>query len=402
MAETTQKVLTQTVKQPQFTTNVATLCCESCVVIKDQLIQVFEELKSTRTIIALLQDDIVKLNANHEAKPSQHEQSFARDQVSKHWRPVLQNSYKKYKKPVVSNRQLITLSNRFTPLSDVQGPMVLTEATTPDREETSKGGATYNKKPSVRSPNKVLILGDSHARNCSQGVKHNLKHNAEVQGIVKPGADMETIVSSSIKSIKKFTKKDTVVVWGGTRDVGKNESAKGLHQLKNFIEQNSQTNFIMIGVPHRYDLDSKSCVNEEVKVYNRKLKKCLKTCENTEILEIDSNRNLFTKHGLHLNSKGKDQIAEKIAQTIKIRINKKMTEPIILKDGEVLRTSNRNTERMVETIQTEVKEVQSTPEVQIGSTPDQEEDKLPPKRTRKPPNTRHNDFLWLDRKINQM
>ena len=65
--ETTQKVLTQTVKQPQFTTNVTTLCCESCVVIKDQLIQVFEELKSTRTIIALLQDDIVKLNANHEA-----------------------------------------------------------------------------------------------------------------------------------------------------------------------------------------------------------------------------------------------------------------------------------------------------------------------------------------------
>jgi len=64
-----------------------------------------------------------------------------------------------------------------------------------------------------------------------------------------------------------------------------------------------------------------------------------------------------------------------------------MTEPIILKDREVLRTSNRDTERMVETIQTEVKEVQSTPEVQIGSTPDQEEDKLPPKRTRKPPNT---------------
>jgi len=56
---------------------------------------------------------------------------------------------------------------------------------------------------------------------------------------------------------------------------------------------------------------------------------------------------------------------------------------------------------MVETIQTEVKEVQPTPEVQIGSTPDQE-DKLPPKRTRKPPNTRHNDFLWLDRKITQM
>jgi len=155
------------------------------------------------------------------------------------------------------------------------------EAITPDNEETSNGSTTYNNKPADRSGNKVLILGDSHARNCSQGVKHNLNRTAEVQGIIKPGAIMETIVGTSIKSVEKFTKKDTVVVWGGTHDVGKNESAKGLYQLKNFIEQNNQTNFIVIGVPHRYDLDLKSCVNEDVKVYNRKLKKCLKTCENT-------------------------------------------------------------------------------------------------------------------------
>ena len=86
-----------------------------------------------------------------------------------------------------------------------------------------------------------------------------LNHNVEVQGIVKPGADMETIISTSIKSVEKFTNKDTVVVWGGARDVGKNESAKGLHQLKNFVEQNNQTNFIVIGVPHRYDLDLVMC-----------------------------------------------------------------------------------------------------------------------------------------------
>jgi len=211
--------------------------------VKDQLIQVFEELKSTRTIIALLQEDIVKLNANHESKPSQCEHSSAHDQVSKNWRPVLQNDYKKWKKPVVSNRRSIPLSNRFTPLSDVLGSTV---PITPDKEETSNGSTTDNKKPIVRSLNKVLILGDSHARNCSQGVKHNLNHKAEVQGIVKPGANMETIVGASNKSVEKFTKKDTVEVWGGTHDVGKNESAKGLHQLKNFIEQNNQTNFIVI------------------------------------------------------------------------------------------------------------------------------------------------------------
>jgi len=461
MAEATREVLTQTVKQPQFTTNETTLCCENCVTVKEQFIQLFEELKSTRTIIALLQEDIVKLSANHESKASHREQSFDQDQVSKNWRMEPQYGYKRYKKPVVPNRQLITLTNRFTPLSDNQGSTVINEVTTPGKENIGKSRITHNKKLPKRVLNKVLILGDSHARNCSQGVKHNLNHNTEVQGIVKPGADMETIVGTSIKSVKKLTKKDTVVVWGGTRDVGRNEAAKGLHQLKNFVEQNNQTNFIAIGVPHRYDLDLKSCVNEEVKVYNRELKECLKTCENTEIIEIDSNRDLFTRHGLHLNSKGKDQIAEKIAQTIKVRLNRRINEPNTLKDSEV-RVGNIQTgvkegqlihEDQISSIPDQegnngvkeaqlihedrinsipdqkennrvkeaqlphtgqnggipdqeenngVKEVKLIYEDQIGSISDQEENKLPPKRLRKPPSTRHDDFLWMDRKINQM
>ena len=88
-------------------------------------------------------------------------------------------------------------------------------------------------------------------------------------------------------------------------------------------------------VPYRHDLDRNSCINDEVKVYNRKLKKYLKVCANTQIIDIDSNRELFTKHGLHLNLKGKDQIARKIVQTIKIMLNRKMSDPIKLKEGKI-------------------------------------------------------------------
>jgi len=125
-------------------------------------------------------------------------------------------------------------------------------------------------------------------------------------------------------------------------------------------------------------------------VYNRKLKKYLKTCENTQIIEIDSNRDLFMEHGLHMNLKGKDQTAKKIVQSIKAKWNTKVSNPIMLKDRE----------EMVEVAQTEVKEIQLTHENQINGTQEQKEDKLPPKRIRKPPNTRNNDFLWLDRKTN--
>ena len=137
------------------------------------------------------------------------------------------NGHKKYKKPVVTtsklNRQLVTLSNRFIPLASVQGTEVPNDTITGDKVEISKKRVNYNKKPSNVIRNKILILGDIHARNCSQVVKHNLNHNVEVQGIVKPRANIETIVNTSTKNVEKLTKKDTVVLWGSTRDVGKNE-----------------------------------------------------------------------------------------------------------------------------------------------------------------------------------
>jgi len=64
-----------------------------------------------------------------------------------------------------------------------------------------------------------------------------------------------------------------------------------------------------MSVPRRHDLESNSCVNDEVKVYNGKLKKHLKVFDNTCVLEVDTDRDLFTRHGLHMNLKGKEQIA---------------------------------------------------------------------------------------------
>jgi lysophospholipase L1-like esterase len=63
-------------------------------------------------------------------------------------------------------------------------------------------------------------------------------------------------------------------------------------------------------------------------VYNTKLKKHLKVFGNTCAIEVDSNRDLVTGHGLHMNSKGKEQIARKIVKTIKVMLNEKKSDPI--------------------------------------------------------------------------
>jgi hypothetical protein len=54
---------------------------------------------------------------------------------------------------------------------------------------------------------------------------------------VKPGADSEIAVNTSTKITGKLTKKDVVVVWGGTRDVGRNETEKGLPSDKKLCKK---------------------------------------------------------------------------------------------------------------------------------------------------------------------
>jgi len=79
-------------------------------------------------------------------------------------------------------------------------------------------------------------------------------------------------------------------------------------------------------------------------------------------------------------------------------LNRKMSDPIMLKNKGELRIHSESTDRIAEVTQIEVKEAQLTHEDQVGGTQDQKEDILPSKRARKPPTTRHEDFLWLDRK----
>jgi len=65
----------------------------------------------------------------------------------------------------------------------------------------------------------------------------------------------------------------------------------------------------------------------EVKVYNRKLKKHLKVFNNTGVLKVETDRDLVTRHGLHMNTKGKEQIACKIQNKIKAMLKEKKKRP---------------------------------------------------------------------------
>jgi hypothetical protein len=55
-----------------------------------------------------------------------------------------------------------------------------------------------------------------------------LGETVEVTCYVRPGSKLENITNIAKEEIDGLTKKDKVVVWGGTNDIAKNESDKGL------------------------------------------------------------------------------------------------------------------------------------------------------------------------------
>jgi hypothetical protein len=123
--------------QPQCLSEDINMSCASCVSVKEQLNDALLELKSARTIITLLQEDINKINAPEVTKimkPTQCREPTVCNQVNRNYIPVIHSCSKKTKKPAISltrhNHQFITPSNGFTLLSNVQDSAVLKSSDT--------------------------------------------------------------------------------------------------------------------------------------------------------------------------------------------------------------------------------------------------------------------------------
>ena len=158
-------------------------------------------------------------------------------------------------------------------------------------------GTVNNRKCEVRTKGvpgkrkqKVIILGDSHAKGSAAEITHNLGTTFEVTGYVKPGTGLGEITNIARKEIDELTKKDMVVVWGGANNITKNESGKGLVHISDFVKQRKLTNIIIVGAPKRHNLSPTSCVNSEVTTYYRKLHKRMKMFEYVKVLSSELQR----------------------------------------------------------------------------------------------------------------
>ena len=80
-----------------------------------------------------------------------------------------------------------------------------------------------------------MILGDSHVRGCAARVKHLLNSDFEVFGSINAGAGMKNIKDTASMKVQQITRKDVVVLWGGSNDIARNNSLVGLKNILKFL-----------------------------------------------------------------------------------------------------------------------------------------------------------------------
>jgi hypothetical protein len=349
--------------------------CVNCVILKEELLSVSLEVKSTNHIIALLQEDINRLrrevgednilgNVNVDRG---YEEGLLSVVVNKNRKKSNTNLSKQSFVSTKLTPPSIETENRFEILHNLkvdesqdastrknfttqgfnnnngvhkqQGhvknssegiPVIINRQTPMETKKKTDPTLRHNERTHHNHQRRLVIIGDSYARGCAANMKHILKDDFLVYGVVKPGMGAETLSVSAKQDIEQLTRRDAVVFWGGSNDVGKNNSKYGLRHIVDFVTANNHTNIFLVSVPHRHDLCDWSCVNREVQSFNRKLEKYMKCFKHVKVVNVDRKRENFTTHGLHMNNMGKEKVSLLITNAINTLFQKQISDSIKL------------------------------------------------------------------------
>jgi hypothetical protein len=66
---------------------------------------------------------------------------------------------------------------------------------------------------------------------------------------VKPGVSSDILNKPVLTETSKFTRKDFIVLWQGSRDVSSNRATSGVKNILQFVMNNLHSNIIVISMP---------------------------------------------------------------------------------------------------------------------------------------------------------
>jgi len=236
--------------------------------MKDHLELLINELKSSQLIIKILQEEIKSAsicpknqdNLTNGAEYKSHDESHPTNDKNSAWKDIRRTrttatKHKRYNHTEQRATDTYPLSsNRYNPLCNVAEVYDTPVGTGISRMVESKQVRKHKldrKRMVGKKQHTVIILGDSHARGCASEVSHLLNNDFEVLGFFNPGARMKHIKDTSRVKVHQLTKKDVVVLWGGSNDIARNNLTAGMKHLLEFVTNAHHTNVILVSAPHR-------------------------------------------------------------------------------------------------------------------------------------------------------
>jgi len=316
--------------------------CKKCQNYEIYLKEALEELISLRAANELLQKELLPYATPKTTWKINQNSTHVKGDVNAigEWSLITAKNHtvksrKHGQSATVLTGQIIETVNSYAPLTKAHADNVGTIPVIVNGDISTKRNAKVNNRitscrvnggngEKKQKKKNIIVIGDSHARGCTHEIANYIGKEFEVSGTVMPGAGLAHITTVAQEETPNLTPHDSVVIWGGSNDINKNEASCGLKHLQNFINHTSNTNILTLAAPHRHDLQQTSCINKEIHVFNRKLHKIFKVRDSVSVIDIDVHRSNFTQHGLHLNTVGKEKLAEIIAKSInQLRATKK-------------------------------------------------------------------------------
>ena len=195
-----------------------------------------------------------------------------------------------------------------------------------------------------------------------------------------------------------------IVICSGTNDYDQNDFSRTLLNIKDYVMCNNHTNIVVMNIPFRYDVSNYFTVNEKIPLLNKNLQKITKDYLHTSFLGTINNRELFTNHGLHRNKLGKKLVTLLLASLLLTTLNQRTSNPIspgryekCVEDNQPEVTSLTYTDGITTVVADNAKndpEEKEEVEKECELITTDKKQELAPKRVKRQPVTRGNDFLW--------
>lgn len=169
----------------------------------------------------------------------------------------------------------------------------------------------------IQPKKKIVILGDSHGRNCSKVLIELLNCSKfEIQTIFKPNAAYEYVVSDIENLTRDLSMQDFVIIMAGTNDIIRKRTVSN-ELIERTVNSLSHTNAIFVTVPF---MNIKENLNDRIYFHNYRLYEYLRTIDRPNLNFLDVNEYISEneKHsdGIHLNRKGKVKLLAHISEYI--------------------------------------------------------------------------------------